>query len=150
MVGLACNETDAHKNWFNLAAPGMSVESGLQTETISVEWDAATSGRAVVRLAGNLTVNVIETVHDALPAVLARAESVAIDADRLQAVDLAGIQLLIAGRRYAERVGKLFHLTAPADGALREALIAAGLVGVGGEESGSGDDGWVDALWIAG
>ncbi|MBF0094429.1 MAG: STAS domain-containing protein [Alphaproteobacteria bacterium] len=120
-------------------------------EIVSVEWDAGTPDRAFVRLAGDLTIGTVEAVHGVLPGVLLKAGSVAVDAGHLRSIDLSGLQLLIAGRRSAENAGKLFYLTAPADGALRRSLVAAGLVAAG-DDAGSddGDDGWVDAFWLAG
>lgn len=117
----------------------------IRGEPVSVEWDKETPDRAIVRLCGDLSIGTIEAVHTLLPDVLARAATVAVDAGQLRSVDLAGIQLLIAGRRDAERAGKLFYLAEAAGGALREALVVAGLVADGG-----GEAGWVDAFWLAG
>ncbi|MEO5373538.1 MAG: STAS domain-containing protein [Alphaproteobacteria bacterium] len=119
----------------------------MRAGPVSVVWDAHRSGRAVLRLDGDLTIGAVEACHGIVGDVLARASVVAIEAGGLAAVDLAGLQLLMAGRRQAERAGKLFHLAAPAGGALREALIAAGLVADGDGGEGAG---WVDAFWLAG
>lgn len=119
---------------------------GIKGGPISVDWGSEADGRAVVLISGDLTIGTVEASHGIVSEVLGRATSVAIKCDGLRMIDLAGIQLLMAGRRCAERVGKLFYLVSPADGALREALIIAGLF-IDGDSS--GETGWVDAFWLA-
>ncbi|MBF0561385.1 MAG: STAS domain-containing protein [Alphaproteobacteria bacterium] len=118
-------------------------------EPLSIEWDAGMPDHAMVRLRGGLTVGAVEGYCEMLTEVIARGTTISVDTEHLDVVDVAGIQFLIACRRYAERAGKLFFLASPASGHLRRSLIAAGLI-VGEDEDGNEETGLVDAFWLAG
>jgi len=94
-------------------------------EALSNDAGAGTAGR--LALAGRLTINEAEAVRDAWVGALAGCRELVIDAGDLEAVDVAGLQLLIALRRSAGRAGKTVRLAGPPAGALLAALVAAGL-----------------------
>ncbi|MEI6986380.1 MAG: STAS domain-containing protein [Rhodospirillaceae bacterium] len=82
-------------------------------------------------LSGSLTINEAETVRDKLAQGLAGVRRLTLDTAGLDAVDVAGLQLLIATRRSAELSGRTVRLAAVPGGALLAALVAAGFCGAG-------------------
>ena len=114
-----------------------SVEPALAASTAE-----ASPGR--MALSGRLTIVEAEAVREGLAEVLAGCQSLSLETAGLEAVDVAGLQLLIAARRSAERAGKSLRLAATAEGALLTALIGAGLR----TESNSGrPDAGQDGFW---
>ncbi|MBF0563088.1 MAG: STAS domain-containing protein [Alphaproteobacteria bacterium] len=97
-----------------------------------------------VALSGRLTINEAETVRDDLLRGLAGCRRLTLDTAELDAVDVAGLQLLIAARRSAAQTGKSLRLAAEPEGALLAALIAAGFRVAG--DTGQPDAGQ-DAFW---
>ena len=87
---------------------------------------------ATLELSGRLTINEAEMTRDQLLRGLADCQRLTLETARLEAVDLAGLQLLISARRSAEQVGKAVRLAAAPKGALLRALIDAGLLPVEG------------------
>ena len=88
------------------------------------ETACATDG--ILALSGRLTINEAETVREELLRQLAGCNRLTLDTAGLDAVDVAGIQLLISLRRSAGRGGKSVRLAdAPGD-ALLAALVSAG------------------------
>lgn len=83
----------------------------------------------LVRFEGSLTVAVAEAAHARLSAALMQADPVVVDCADATEVDLTFVQLLIAARRSADASGQRFVLATPAAGALRQVLVAAGVVG---------------------
>ncbi len=94
-------------------------------------------------LSGGLTINCAEAVRDQLARDLAACERLTLDTLALDAVDAAGIQLIIAARRSAERVGKRITLAPAPAGVLLAALVVAGFrPGVDGGGPDAGQDGF--------
>jgi len=87
-----------------------------------VEAESARRGR----LSGRLTINEAEALRDVLVGWLAEGRDLRLETRDLEAVDVAGLQLLIAVRRSAERAGKAVRLASAPEGALLAALVAAG------------------------
>ena len=117
---------------------GRSVEPALASKAAE-----APSGR--LALSGRLTIVEAETVREGLVQALAGCQSLSLETAGLEAVDVAGLQLLIAARRSAERAGKSVRLAAAAEGALLTALIGAGFRAEG--DSGRPDAGRDDFWW---
>ena len=92
------------------------------------------SEAASVLLDGALTVRNIANVRDILLAALADHQVVRVDCRAADAVDLSGIQLLLAAHRSAIQAGKQLVLAAPADGLLRAALQQGGFLGAAGSD----------------
>ena len=91
---------------------------------------------------------VVLTKEEAFTAckVLADAGRIELETRGLDAVDVAGLQLLIALRHSAREAGRAVRLAAPPDGALLRALIGAGFWvggGVGGEPVVARDRFWL-------
>ncbi len=106
---------------------------------------AGTGWRRVV-LSGGLTVREAEARRTEFLAVLADAGRIELETRGLDAVDVAGLQLLIALRHSAREAGRAVRLAAPPDGALLRALIGAGFWvggGVGGEPVVARDRFWL-------
>ncbi len=104
----------------------------------------AAAGDGPLALTGRLTINEAETVRDALLNHMARCDTLTLDLGALEAVDVAGLQLLISARRSAERAGKTLRLAAAPGAALLEALTAAGFCSVedGGQPQAGQDGFW--------
>ena len=81
-----------------------------------------------VVLDGPLTVRTIASVKATLLQALAEYHTVQVDCGTADSADLSLIQLLLAARQSAQRTGKALHLAAPAQGALREALVQGGFL----------------------
>ena len=86
---------------------------------------------ATLELSDRLTINEAEMTRDQLLRSLADCQRLTLETAQLEAVDLAGIQLLISARRSAEQVGKVVRLAVAPKGVLLRALIAAGLLPMG-------------------
>ena len=71
-----------------------------------------------------------EALQATLRDAVQRHDHIEIDCSGVSEADLTLIQLLLAARRSAERDGKRLVLSAPAAGALREALETAGFLPV--------------------
>ena len=98
------------------------------------------SEAASVLLDGALTVRTIANVRDVLLAALTDHQVVRVDCRAADAVDLSGIQILLAAHRSASAAGKQLVLAAPADGTLRSALEQGGFLdAAGGNPFWSGD-----------
>ena len=96
-------------------------------------------------LSGRLTINEAEMVRDKLLRGLAGCRQLILATDRLDVVDVAGLQLLIAARWSAERAGKAVRLAAAPDGAFLSALIAAGFRSAADD---GGRDVSRDSFWL--
>lgn len=77
-------------------------------------------------LAGRLTINEADARRDELAGCLAECDRLTVDTGGVEAVDVTGLQLLIALRRSAAQGGKTVILAPPPGGALLEALVSAG------------------------
>ncbi|WP_157879061.1 STAS domain-containing protein [Pararhodospirillum photometricum] len=97
-----------------------------------------------VRFVGACTIAQAEEIRDTLLEALASCpgEGLVIACDEASEVDLTFIQILIAARRSGETQGKSVTLAAPAQGALAQALVSAGLAHPGGVALG-----WVNPFW---
>ena len=96
-----------------------------------------------VRLPARLTINEAGALRDVLAGWLAESPELALETRAIEAVDVAGMQLLIGLRRSAERAGKRVRLAEPPEGALLGALVGAGFRAAGdGPEPAAGQDGF--------
>lgn len=84
-----------------------------------------------IELSGVQTVRSIRAVHFRLTDELARNQAIEIDCNAVTELDLSLIQLLLAAKRSADKVGKSFTLAAPAAGPLRDSLDRAGFLAAG-------------------
>jgi anti-anti-sigma regulatory factor len=101
---------------------------------------APTPARVV--LDGVLGIRTVDTVRRTLQEALAEHPAVQIDCTMATSVDLSLIQLLLAARQSARLAGKQLALAAPASGALRSALVQAGLLPSDGAEQTKSDPFW--------
>jgi ABC-type transporter Mla MlaB component len=106
---------------------------------------SAGGGWQRVVLTGRLTVQEAGERRAEFLAMLGRAGRIELETGGLDAVDVAGIQALIAFRQSAERAGKAVRLARAPEGALRQALVAAGFsaAGPGGDAETAGDRFWL-------
>jgi len=81
-----------------------------------------------VVLAGALTVRDIKLIHARIATALRQYPAVTLDCAGATAVDLSFIQLVVSARKSAQSAGKTIALAQPAQGALRTALVQAGMV----------------------
>lgn len=63
-------------------------------------------GRAYIRIEGPLTIYGASEARDVLLATLAGTETMEIDLSDLDELDVAGVQLMLALKQHAQRVGK--------------------------------------------
>lgn len=78
---------------------------------------------------GALTIQSADGVYSSLTEALARHAAVVVDCTAATEIDLSFIQLLLAARRSAQGSGKSVVLSAPAGGALLNALSRGGFLG---------------------
>jgi len=104
------------------------------------------SGTDCIVLEGPATIRNVEELHAILAAALDYSGSVTVDCAGITDADLSLIQLLLAARKSARRSGQTLVLSAPADGALREALLQGGFMPVDDDEAGSDEQ----AFWLKG
>lgn len=83
---------------------------------------------AQITLDGAQTVRTIDAAHHDLVAALAAHAAVTVDCAAVTEVDVSLIQLLLAARASARLNGKAVALTAPANDALRTALLQGGFL----------------------
>ncbi|CAK0779283.1 hypothetical protein WCLP8_980002 [uncultured Gammaproteobacteria bacterium] len=113
------------------AVTARPVSRRARTEPVVAKTAAALAadleGWAVTALSGRLTVNEAESRRAELAdLLLAQGQKLALETAEVEAVDGAGLQLLIALRLSAERRGVALRLAAAPEGALLAALVAAG------------------------
>ncbi len=87
-----------------------------------------------IKLDGALTIRSAESVRAHLLAALYAHHALRIDCTAASEVDLSCVQLGLSTRRSAAATGKSLALAAPADGALLDVLVRAGLVDPTGQE----------------
>jgi anti-anti-sigma regulatory factor len=92
---------------------------------------------------GVLGIRTIEAVRATLLAALAQSPLPRIDCTAADTVDLSFLQLLLAARRSARQAGLPLRLAAPADGALKHALLQAGLLPAEDDASPVADRFWL-------
>lgn len=100
--------------------------------------------RARVRLSGPQTIAQAQATHADLARALSTAEAtdIEIDCADVTEADLAFLQLLIATVEGARLSGHAVTLSGPAQGAVAEALVKAGLSHPAGP-----DHGWLNPFW---
>ncbi|MEI6557153.1 MAG: STAS domain-containing protein [Rhodospirillaceae bacterium] len=77
-------------------------------------------------LPGRLTINEAAGLRDELAGWLAGCSRLVLETGEIEAMDLAGLQLLIAFRRGARQAGGTVRLAGPPAGVLLEVLVRAG------------------------
>jgi hypothetical protein len=83
-----------------------------------------------------LTIGSIAELRAALLAAFEQGDLLSVNVQPQARADIAGAQLMIAAKNYAELKGKAVRLTRPADGNLRDVLEKAGfLTGDAGERA---------------
>ena len=80
-----------------------------------------------VKFSGSQTINEAEAVARLLRDALSDHACVILDCEEIEEADLTFLQLVIAGRRSAQRDGRQLALTATARGPLLAALDRAGI-----------------------
>lgn len=101
----------------------------------------AKHGRVV--LSGALTLRTIEATHATLRDAIAKHPVVEIDCTGATEFDLGVLQLLLAARKSAQAADKTLALSAPATGALRDALLRGGFLP-------SDSSAAADSFWLKG
>jgi anti-anti-sigma regulatory factor len=81
----------------------------------------------IINFIGSKTIREAEDVAQVLRNALDGESDIVLDCNAIEDVDLTFLQLVIAGRRSAQRAGKGFALAAPARGALLAALDRTGI-----------------------
>ncbi len=90
----------------------------------------------ILILGGALTMRNIAAVQARISEALRRRSSVEIDCSAATEIDLSFVQLLLAARKSAVRLGKSLTLAAPPSDLLRDVLARAGLLSTaGGDEA---------------
>jgi len=97
-----------------------------------------------VVLSGALTVREIKLVHSRIAAALLQFPAVTLDCAGAAAVDLSFIQLVLSARKSAAAAGKTLTLAQSAQGALRDALMQAGMVAAADDAPVAGQEFWVN------
>ncbi len=92
------------------------------------------------------TVSEIRETAIALNALVQGGEAMAIDLRDANAIDVSGLQLLIAAWRSAERMNTQFSILADRGGALEQALVRAGFLGADGAPRNAREQAWADVL----
>ena len=96
-----------------------------------------------VLLSGALTVREIKVIHARVAAALHQYPAVTLDCSNASAVDLSFIQLVLSARKSAEGAGKKLALAQGAQGALRNALLQAGMIAQDDDAPAPGQEFWV-------
>jgi anti-anti-sigma regulatory factor len=95
-------------------------------------------GKAIVRLAGSVTVRTIAEAHQGLLEAFADNSEIIVDASDVTEHDLTFVQLLLSARRTAVEQGKHFALASAPTGELLETLKRGGFV----DPTAATDDFW--------
>jgi ABC-type transporter Mla MlaB component len=98
-----------------------------------------------LRLDGSLCISDVDVVRMSLLNTIQQNSVIELDFSGTTDVDVSFLQLVIAARRMTRQAGKTLRLAAPAEGALHNALLRAGLLGPG-----RGPDAGDDGFWTAG
>ena len=102
-----------------------------------------TSARRVV-LEGPLTLRSVEAVRATLQAAFEQQTDIAIDCAAADEIDLSFIQVLIAARASAVRLGGTVGLVAPPGAALLDTMTRAGFRAVAESPIGDTEVFWID------
>ncbi|EWY41634.1 hypothetical protein N825_24105 [Skermanella stibiiresistens SB22] len=97
----------------------------------------------LVRFAGSLTVPEAAHIRSSLLDAFRDGDSVEVDCSGATDVDLSFVQLLLAARRTAVKLGKSITLSAPAAGALLDTLARGGLLGSGASAAAADHSFWM-------
>ena len=81
----------------------------------------------VVACTGSLTLPRADEFRDLIVAALGGDDDLIVDTTAASEADLSFLQIIVAARRTARRLGRRVHLRAPPDGPLMAAARAAGL-----------------------
>ena len=96
--------------------------------------------------ANALAVPEIRETASALNTLFESGEQVTIDLGKAGEIDAAGLQLLIAARRSAERLNTQLSILADRGGALEQALVRVGFLDADGEPRNPQEHAWADIL----
>jgi len=86
-------------------------------------------GKVLIEFKGTMTIRNVDATRSRLLDALAEGSLIELDCTAVEEADLSFIQVLLAARSGAIRMGKTLRLAAPAQGALRGALERGGFVG---------------------
>jgi hypothetical protein len=92
---------------------------------------------------GALTVREIKVIHARIAAALHQYPAVTLDCSNATAVDLSFIQLVLSARKSAQGAGKTLALAHGPQGALRNALMQAGMIAQGDDAPVPGQEFWI-------
>lgn len=92
------------------------------------------------------TVSEVRDTAAALTTLLDGGEAITIDLREANAIDVSGLQLLIAAQRSAERMKKQLSILADRGGALEHALVRAGFLGADGAPRTAREQAWAGML----
>ncbi|CAK0754001.1 hypothetical protein CCP3SC1_220020 [Gammaproteobacteria bacterium] len=98
-----------------------SPSTGALLGSISAE------GWLTISLDGRLTINEVESWQPELINALAQSDHLVLDPSNLDAVDMAGVQLLVALRASAAQAGKTLRWGTAPRGTLRTVLVSSAL-----------------------
>lgn len=82
----------------------------------------------VVNLQGSVTLSTVESLSQMLRDSIDEKPMVLASLSQTEDIDLAGVQLLYAARRYARAAGKAFHLTGSVPEVIAMRLFRSGFV----------------------
>ena len=97
---------------------------------------------STVVLEGRLSLRNASEIRDRLKAAVDRFGAVSIDVRDVAALDASIIQILVAARKYARRLGRGCSLLVAADSPFEATLVRAGVLGSGGACRTSEDTFW--------
>ncbi|MDO8608639.1 MAG: STAS domain-containing protein [Phaeospirillum sp.] len=86
----------------------------------------ASAPTVVIDFSGAATIRHADEIAGRLKQALSSSDRIEVDCTAVTEVDIAFIQLILAARKTAEAAGKTLTLSAPAVGALLEALTICG------------------------
>ncbi len=87
--------------------------------------------KTTVALTGKLGLREAFEVHQQLKQAIERFETVRIDVRKAATLDISIIQLLVAARKYAQRLERSLSVVSTADSPFEVALVRAGMLGAG-------------------
>lgn len=91
------------------------------------------SGPVTIRLEPSQDLRNADVLREQLLRALYAQESIQIDADNVEDIDISTIQVLISAKKTAEKMGRPLVLTGAPKGALSDTLARAGFTNAGGE-----------------
>ena len=98
------------------------------SEQIEIIESSDTEGQVQVRVREALTIHVAREVHSALEGAFAKGNTVVLDLEEVEQIDLTGLQLVCAAHRSSIKLGKTLLVTGQDREEIAGVAMAAGFV----------------------